>query len=140
MSQIHFCDLKRLNFTILNNYLYTQQIYALLKRTHFKMFNPGLLWRVNGTESASAGDSGLLLVQDDPTGRGNKARAATTAEPVRRGLCPGIQEPQLLSLRPAAGEATAERGRALQAEEPLWPQLEEPREAAKTQHSQQIKK
>ena len=47
------------------------------KRTYFKMFNPGLLWWVNGTESASAGDSGLL----PGPGRshrpgGNKARAS----------------------------------------------------------------
>ena len=40
------------------------------ERTYFKMFNPGLLWWVNGTESASAGDSGYSLVQDDPTGCG----------------------------------------------------------------------
>lgn len=71
MSQINFCDLKRLNFTILNNYLlHTSKFMHYWERTYFKMFNPGLLWWVSGTESASAGDSGYSLVQDDPTGCG----------------------------------------------------------------------
>ena len=52
MSQINFSDLKRLNFTILNNYLlHTSKFMHYWKTTCFKMLNPGLLCGLSGTES-----------------------------------------------------------------------------------------
>ena len=114
MSQINFCDLKRLNFTILNNYLlHTSKIGK----------EPILKYLIQGFSGGSMVQNRPVqeirvysLVQDDPTGCGATKLVRHNRWACQRGLCPGVQEPQPPSPRPAAGEAperglgTADRG------------------------------
>lgn len=71
MSQIHFCDLKRLNFTILNNYLlHTANLCIIGKEPNLKCliqgFSGGSMVQNLPVQEIRV----YSLVQDNPTGRG----------------------------------------------------------------------